>query len=165
MWRAASATNSSLRLKMKESLARLAHRRAAGPGRRTPCRCRFLCWRSEREFAARLKPPLPSLLSRGSRLPSNAGSQAERSCSLWGPSHAAAPAASPLARRQTITPVRLPPGRLRLVTRPSLTGSLPADEHDWNRRRYSLGRECRDGAAGRNDNDNLTANQIGRQRR
>ena len=31
----------------------------------------------------------------------------------------------PKFRRKKLTPVTLPPGRLRLATRPSLTGSLP----------------------------------------
>src|SRR5262245_12502602 len=52
-----------------------------------------------------------------------------------------------------LTPVALPPGRARLVTSPSLTGS----------RRH--GRSDRSFAADRDDDSDLTANEIGRQRR
>ena len=37
-----------------------------------------------------------------------------------------------------LTPVALPSERTRLVTRPSLTGSLADTEHYWNRRRRSF---------------------------
>ena len=65
-----------------------------------------------------------------------------------------------------LTPVTLPPGRFRLATRPSLTGSPPVDENDRDRRCRRLGREHgrRDGT-GRDDHGHLPANQIGRQRR
>ncbi|MEA3069732.1 MAG: hypothetical protein QOD29_1178 [Alphaproteobacteria bacterium] len=51
-----------------------------------------------------------------------------------------------------LTPVALPSGRARLVTRPSLTGSLADTEHYWNRRRRSFRGERRR-SAGRRDND------------
>src|SRR5262245_45084837 len=41
----------------------------------------------------------------------------------------------------SFTAVALPPGRLRLSTRPSLTGSVPTAEYNRNRRGRSLGRE------------------------
>ena len=64
--------------------------------------------------------------------------------SPWAPVRAAAPAAWRPARWSArLTPVTLPPGRLRLATRPSLTGSLPVCEHDRDRRGRRLGRERR----------------------
>ena len=64
-----------------------------------------------------------------------------------------------------LTPVRLPPGRARLATRPSLTGSSRDVEDDGDRRGCRLGRERRSGTAGRDDHGDLSANQFGRQRR
>ena len=56
-----------------------------------------------------------------------------------------AAAAQPLClqdrRRAVIRPVTLPPGRLKLATRPALTGSLLADEHDRDCRGCGLGRQ------------------------
>src|SRR5262249_32543222 len=65
---------------------------------------------------------------------------------------------SPLKR---LTPVRLPPGRARLETRPSLTGSC-GDENDGDRRACSLGRLR--AIRRRGDHGDLPANQFGRQR-
>ena len=62
-------------------------------------------------------------------------------------------------------PVRLPPGRARLATRPSLTGSSPTHEDDGDRRGCRLGRERRSGTSGRGDHGDLSANQFGRQLR
>ena len=64
-----------------------------------------------------------------------------------------------------LMPVRLPPGRARLATRPSLTGSSVTLKDDGDRRGCRLGRERAGGTAGRGDHGHLTANQIGRQRR
>ena len=64
-----------------------------------------------------------------------------------------------------LMPVRLPPGRARLATRPSLTGSSRDHEDDGDRRGRRLGRERRRGTSGRGDHGDLPANQIGRQRR
>ena len=44
---------------------------------------------------------------------------------------------------EKVTPVTLPPGRLRLATRPALTGSPAAREDDRDRRGRGLGRERR----------------------
>ena len=55
----------------------------------------------------------------------------------------------------------LPPGRLRLSTRPLLTGILAAYEDDWDGRRHGLGHSCR-GAIG-DDGGYLAANEIGRE--
>ena len=62
-----------------------------------------------------------------------------------------------------LTPVTLPPGRLRLATRPSLTGSPPVSEDDRHRRGCGLGRERR--TAVHDDHGDRQANQIGHQRR
>ena len=68
----------------------------------------------------------------------------------------------PSSTFNVVTPVRLPPGRFRLATSPTATGS-PADrEDDRNRRGRRLGRQRRC-AAGRGNHGHLTANQIGRQ--
>ena len=62
------------------------------------------------------------------------------------------------------TPVMLPPGRLRLATRPSWTGSAPVSKTIGMRRGRSLG--CKRGRSrGRGDHGHLTMNQIGRHRR
>ena len=58
----------------------------------------------------------------------------------------------------------LPPGRARLVTRPSLTGSLPKLEHDRNRRGRGLGSECSHRRLC-GDHGNPAAHQLGRQHR
>ena len=39
---------------------------------------------------------------------------------------------------QLVMPVKLPPGRFRLGTSPSATGSVPVKEDDWNRCRRRL---------------------------
>src|SRR5262245_47156589 len=54
--------------------------------------------------------------------------------------------ASPLAPSSptnALWPVRLPPGRLRLATRPSCTGVDADAEHNWDAGARSLGRENR----------------------
>ena len=67
---------------------------------------------------------------------------------------------SPLKK---LTPVRLPPGRARLATRPSLTGSSPT--------RKTIGMvvvaalAANAGVSGRGDHGDLPPDQIGRQRR
>ena len=64
---------------------------------------------------------------------------------------------------QKITPVALPPGRLRLATRPSLTGSRPMTK--------TIGMVAvaawppAPQGCGRNDHGHLAADQIGRHRR
>ena len=62
-----------------------------------------------------------------------------------------------------LTPVTLPPGRLRLATRPSLTGSSPVKKTIGTSWSQPWPREprCCDG----DDHGDLLANQIGRQRR
>ena len=64
-----------------------------------------------------------------------------------------------------LTPVTLPPGRLRLATKPSWTGSPPSREHDRNRGGRRLGGQNRIAASGRGDHGHLAADQIGRKRR
>ena len=64
-----------------------------------------------------------------------------------------------------LTPVRLPLGRARLATRPSLTGSSPATKSDGNRRGRRLRRQRRRNAAGGSNHGDLAADQIGGQRR
>ena len=54
----------------------------------------------------------------------------------------------------------LPPGRLRLATRPSLTGSSPEMKTIGIVARRRLGREPGDDAPGRGDNGYLTANHF-----
>src|SRR6266567_6942552 len=62
-----------------------------------------------------------------------------------------------------VTPVALPPGCARLLTRPPSTGSTFAPrKHDWNRRGRRLG--FLPSAAPNNQDRNLTANQIRCQR-
>ena len=60
---------------------------------------------------------------------------------------------------KTLIPVKLPPGRARLATRPSLTG----DEDDGDRRGCRLGRQRHTGTSSRGDHGDLSANQIGLQ--
>src|SRR5262249_17814597 len=59
-----------------------------------------------------------------------------------------------------LTPVTLPPGRLRLATRPNLTGVAADHEDDRYRRARCLDRECR-GGGDRGDRCHPTVNQIG----
>src|SRR5215470_7904413 len=59
-----------------------------------------------------------------------------------------------------LTPVRLPPGRLKLATRPALHGVAPGTEDDWNSRGRRLGRLCRGLAATGDNNRNLATNEI-----
>jgi hypothetical protein len=66
--------------------------------------------------------------------------------------------------RMLLTPVRLPPGRLRLATRPDSTGVTTGHEDDRNCRGRRFCRECRD-IGERDDNGHLTANQIAYQYR
>src|SRR5262245_1771167 len=59
-----------------------------------------------------------------------------------------------------LMPVRLPPGRARLATRPYLTGSSGGQEYDGDRRGYRLDRQRRD-TVRRHDHGDLSANQVG----
>ena len=69
----------------------------------------------------------------------------------------------PSSTFNVVTPVRLPPGRFRLATSPTSTGSAAYREDDRNRRGRRLCRQCRRSAAGRDNHGHLAANQIGRQ--
>ena len=62
-------------------------------------------------------------------------------------------------------PVRLPPGRARLATRPSLTGSSLTVKTMGIVVVAALGRERHRGAFDRDDHGDPPANQFGRQRR
>jgi hypothetical protein len=62
------------------------------------------------------------------------------------------------------TPVTLPPGRLKLATRPSSTGS-PAIVKTMGTDARGLGRDRRSGAAEGHDHRRLTEQEIGRQHR
>ena len=66
---------------------------------------------------------------------------------------------APSAPVKKLTPVALPPGRLRLATRPSLTGSSALVKR--------LGGKSRKTGSGatRHDDRHLTANEIGSERR
>jgi hypothetical protein len=64
-----------------------------------------------------------------------------------------------------LMPVRLPPGRARLATRPSLTGSSLTVKTMGDRRGCGLGRERRRRAMNRGDHGDLPANQFSRQLR
>ena len=70
-----------------------------------------------------------------------------------------------LARSERLTPVTLPPGRLRLATRPILTGSRADGEHDRNRRGRRFGRERRQAPPVVTITATWRRDQIGRQRR
>ena len=63
-----------------------------------------------------------------------------------------------------VTPVTLPPGRLRLATSSRLNGVCSKLEDNWNRLCGSLRCECSKGASGEND-FHLAPNEIGRKRR
>src|SRR5262245_52136429 len=67
---------------------------------------------------------------------------------------------APSSVEMKLTPVTLPPGRLRRATRPSLTGSAPGCEDDRYRRGCGLCCNCRQGVV-RSDHRHLTAYQIG----
>ena len=69
------------------------------------------------------------------------------------------------ARVEEVTPVTLPPGRLRLATRPSFDRIAAGREHDRNRRGRGLGRKRRADRTGCDDHGHLAAHQLGRQRR
>ena len=84
-----------------------------------------------------------------------AGTSSRRSSSRFGSS-------SPAKR---VTPVTLPPGRLRLATRPSLDRIAADREDDRDRRGRGLGRERRGIATGATITATWRSNQIGRQRR
>ena len=64
-----------------------------------------------------------------------------------------------------LIPVRLPPGRARLATRPSLTGSSPTTKTIGIVVVAALAANAEAGPAGRGDHGDLPANQFGRQRR
>jgi hypothetical protein len=53
-----------------------------------------------------------------------------------------------------LMPVRLPPGRFKLATRPNLIGFTPGREYDRNRRGRRFGRQRRR-CAGRGDDGDL----------
>ena len=62
-----------------------------------------------------------------------------------------------------VTPVTLPPGRLKLSTRPALTGSPPIPNTIGIEDVALLGRERRRVAANRSEHVDPAAHQIGRQ--
>ena len=64
-----------------------------------------------------------------------------------------------------LIPVRLPPGRARLTTRPSRDRIFADNEDDGDRRCCRLGRERRSVTSGRSDHSDPPTNQIGRQHR
>ena len=70
----------------------------------------------------------------------------------------------PISTFKMLTPVRLPPGRFRLVTSPNSTGSNRYREDDRNRCGRRLCGQRRRSAI-RDDHGHLAAHQIGRQRR
>ena len=117
---------------------------AVGPRSQRPYRNRVRCSHAGHGVAARGCGPPPAGLAIGSRrlglvgLTSTAmmvavGTSSCSSSSRFGPS----------STSKTVTPVRLPPGRFRLATSPSSTGSLPSQEDDRNRRGRRLCRERR----------------------
>src|SRR6516162_6780780 len=63
-----------------------------------------------------------------------------------------------------LMPVALPPGRARLATRPSVTGSANAED-DRDRCGRSFGRLGSGGVAGRNDNGDAAADEVSHERR
>ena len=81
------------------------------------------------------------------------------------PAHAAAQAASLASSTlKKFTPVTLPPGRLRLATRPDLTGSAPTAKTIGIVAVAALAASAAALPSG-DDHGDLPANQIGRQRR
>ena len=62
-----------------------------------------------------------------------------------------------------LMPVALPPGRARLATRPSWTGSSATAEDDRNGCGRSFGRKSSRRVGGRRDHGHLSAHQIGQQ--
>src|SRR5262245_33979695 len=62
---------------------------------------------------------------------------------------------------KSVMPVTLPPGRLRLATRPGLHRVAGGAKHDRDRRRCVLGCKCRRHAEGRGDEGDLAANEVG----
>src|SRR6516164_8318883 len=61
-------------------------------------------------------------------------------------------------------PVALPPGRARLATRPSLTGSSATAEDNRNRRGRSFGCLCSKVAGRRGDNGDAPAHEVSHER-
>src|SRR5580704_9748157 len=64
---------------------------------------------------------------------------------------------------QSVKPVTLPPGRLKLATRPALTGSHP--KHDRDRRGCFGGGDSRNITTDTNQNSHLVPDQLGGQSR
>src|SRR5437667_4689290 len=64
-------------------------------------------------------------------------------------------------RSRLLTPVRLPPGRARLATRPNPTVAARKDDRD--RRGCAFRRYCRRSAADRRDHIDLAVDEIGGQ--
>ena len=62
-----------------------------------------------------------------------------------------------------LKPVRLPPGRARLATRPAATGSLMPSEDDRDRRGRNFRGQCRTEIAACHDQIDLAADEIGGQ--
>jgi hypothetical protein len=71
----------------------------------------------------------------------------------------------PSALIRKLTPVTLPPGRLKLATRPSPDGVAAGHENNRNRGCRGFGCDCRSGAAKRGDHLDSVPHQIGRQGR
>src|SRR5436190_1414168 len=72
---------------------------------------------------------------------------------------------APSSPVKKLIPVRLPPGRARLATRPSCTGSLPTPKTIGIVVVVSFGRERSKVAGWRGDNGHATAHEVSHQHR
>ncbi len=70
----------------------------------------------------------------------------------------------PISADKRLMPVALPPGRARLATRPSLTGSC-AGRRRSESSRWQLGRAGTIAEAGCSDHGHTTADELGHERR
>src|SRR5262249_14881382 len=98
------------------------HPHAVAPGSRKPPRCRFRCWLAAQPVA------VPSFAPRSVGLTIRTRHWGCSDSGVCGPRRPEAQLK--LLRHEAdeimLTPVILPPGRLKLATSPALTGSLPA---------------------------------------
>ena len=138
----------------------------AGQASRRPRRYRFRCRRFRTwSCTPDARAAACTSLAASSAIPDCSGSRARAMTRRCG--HQLVQQFQPLRHqlgREDVTPVTLPPGRLRLATRPSSTGSPPTMKTIGIVAVAALGRQRR-GSAARDDHGDLAADQIGRQRR
>ncbi len=142
---------------------RRARRHAVGRGRRRRCRSRFRCRPSGYGAAPPSRAPLPARLGSMRSAFGLFGFTSRAITPAWGTSSESSSSRLGISSTaRMLTPVRLPPGRARLATRPAPTGSAPMTK-TIGIVEVALFAASAEGDAARRDHVDLAADEIGGQ--